>query len=106
MSDESGDGTWSGPNGGVTLPRGANSTHNGGLSSLFTTRIGSNYIIEDEALLEIENRGRSGYLWSSTAIDSGYSYYFDLSNHRSLPSARDLRTFSFSLRCLVSTNNR
>ena len=93
-------------NQGVTLPEGRNATHNIGFSPFFINHDG--YI--DTNALRYYARGADFIMWSPIARISTIAYYIEVSTQIVYPTRYwnigNLNRQAFSLRCLVSTNNR
>lgn len=94
---------------GVTMPSNTDATHNASLSPLFLTRTGrrNNTSDTDNA---ITWRGNNGYFLTKNLYSNNRTHILQINqgNHVS-PSAHGAHATNvipFSLRCLVSTNNR
>ena len=99
-------GTWHEANKGITLPNSSKATHNINLSPLFLDKIG--FAIRGSTngwIYIVDSRGADGYYWSSTRRSSSASYYASF-NGLTVSPTTDAGSFSsYSLRCLVFTNN-
>ena len=90
-------------NTGVTLPYGADASHNATLSPIFITRAGIVY----STTTIVNYYGKGGYLRAATSKADTAAYYvsFNINLATILPNNESPRSEAFSLRCLVSTNN-
>ena len=88
-------------NKGATLPSSKSATHNAGLSPLFLSRGGYKRPAEQN----ITDSGSVVSFISNTVKNANYAHYAGHSTAIIAPSMYNLRTYSQSLRCLVSTNN-
>ena len=93
-------------NTGITLPGNESATQDGGLSPLFLNRVGGNRWGGTSYPYANIERGQNGFLWANNSTHKATeAYWMGISLYTFWPSQRYYRSFSFPLRCLVSTNN-
>lgn len=108
VSDDDKSGGWS-ANQGVTLPDSANVTHDIALSPLFMGRYGyGSPYDEKNTNAAIGELGRASAIWSSSVYMENSAFFLNFANLVSTPSLYwgGDNVAIYSLRCLVSTNNR
>ena len=95
-------------NSGVTLPGTVNATHNISLSPLFLGYFGRvyDYVVGNVWVKVATGRGNIGIFRAATAAKSNdTTYRLWIGTHSLSPSDQNTRAWTYSLRCLVSTNN-
>ena len=102
MSDDDKNGAIN-ANQGITLVGDANATHDTGFSPLFFGRSGRGSLDDSEKVLMYRGIGSSDWSGNSREQNTAYRMTSDRSVY---PSSAQPGNIAYSLRCLVSTNNR